>query len=66
MLIAQIIEFHLRRPGPPCRTCTPITVKFMTKQKSLSKENLRVDYYSELKYCRRQCALLYLRGPGAT
>ena len=34
----------------------------MTKQKSL-KENLRVDYYLLLKYCRRQCALLTLHGP---
>ena len=25
MLIEQIIEFELRRPGPPGRTCAPIT-----------------------------------------
>ena len=25
-LIEQIIEFQLRVPGPPGRTCTPITV----------------------------------------
>ena len=29
----------------------------MTKQKSL-KENLRVDYYTRLKYCTRQCTSL--------
>ena len=25
MVIKQIIEFQLRGPGPPGRTCTPIT-----------------------------------------
>ena len=25
MLIKQIIEFQLRGPGPPGRTCTPMT-----------------------------------------
>ena len=25
MLIKQIIEFELKGPGPPGRTCTPIT-----------------------------------------
>ena len=33
MLIEQIIEFELREPGPPSRTC----IIFMTKQKSLTK-----------------------------
>ena len=38
MLIEQIIEFELRGPGPPGRTCTPTTGYFlMTKQKSLRK-----------------------------
>ena len=57
MLIEQIIEFQLRGPGPPGRTCTPITGKLHDKIKILN-ENLRVVYYLLLKYCRRQCALL--------
>ena len=57
MLVEQIIEFQLRRPGSPCRTCTRITGYFHDKTK-ISKENLRVDFYLLLKYCRRQCALL--------
>ena len=57
MLIEQIIEFQLRGPGPPGRTCTPTTGKLHDKTK-ISKENIRVDYYLLLKYCRRQCALL--------
>ena len=28
MLIEQIIEFELRGPGPPGRTCTPTTDYF--------------------------------------
>ena len=48
MLIEQIIEHQLRGPGPPGRTCTPITAYFHDKTK-VSKENLRVDYY--LGYC---------------
>ena len=37
MLIEKIIEFELRRPGPPCRICNATTVYFhdMTKQKFL-------------------------------
>ena len=57
MLIEQIIEFQLRWPAPPGRTCTPITGQLHDKAK-ISKENLRLDYYLLLKYCRRQCALL--------
>ena len=26
MFIEQIIEFEVRGPGPPCRTCTAITI----------------------------------------
>ena len=48
MLIEQIIEFKLRRPGPLNRTCTPTTGYFHVKTK-ISKENLRVDYLL-LKY----------------
>ena len=38
MLIEQIIEFQLRGPGPPGRTCT-ISGKLHDKTK-ISKENL--------------------------
>ena len=44
MLIEQIIEFEWRGPGPPNRTCTPITANFHNETK-LSKKNLRVDYF---------------------
>ena len=44
MLILLIIEFELRGPGPPGRTCTSTTVYFYNKTK-LYEENLRVDYY---------------------
>ena len=39
MLIEQIIEFELRGPRPPGRTCIPTTGYFilMTKQNSLRK-----------------------------
>ena len=39
MLIKQIIEFELRGPEPPGRTCTPITGYFTDKTKIL-KESL--------------------------
>ena len=52
MLIEQI--FELRGPG---HTCTPSTGYFHDKTK-MSKENLRVNYYLLLKYCRRQCTVL--------
>ena len=57
MLIKQVIAFQLREPGPPGRTCTPITGLLHDKTKIL-KENLRADYYLLLKYCRTQYALL--------
>ena len=57
MLVKQDIKFELRGPGSPGRTCTPITGYFHEKTK-ISEENLRVDYYLLLKYCRRQCSLL--------
>ena len=56
MLIEQIIEFQLRGSGPPGRTCTPIAGELHDKTK-ISKENVLVDYYLLLKFCRRQCAL---------
>ena len=52
MLIKQNIEFELRDPGPPGRTCTPI-IGYLHEKTKISKENLRVDYYLLLKYCRR-------------
>ena len=57
MLIEQNIEFQLRDLEPLAVHVLLSLVNFMTKEKSL-KENLRVDYYLLLKYCRRQCALL--------
>ena len=47
----------IKGDGPPDRTCTPITDYFHDKTK-ISDENFLVDYYLQLKYCRRQCALL--------
>ena len=55
MLIEQIIELQWRGPGPPGRTCTPVTGYFLDKTNNL-KENLAVNYYLLLKYCRRQFA----------
>ena len=57
MLNKQLIEFQMREPGPPGRTCTPITGSLHGKTKIL-KENLLADYCLLLKYCRRQCTLL--------
>ena len=39
MLIEQIIELQLKEPGPPGRTCAPITGYFHDKAK-ISTENL--------------------------
>ena len=62
MLIEQILKFKLKVGGSPDRTYTPITGYFHDKTK-ISKENLRVDCYLPLKYCRRQCAYFPLPGP---
>ena len=51
MLIEQI--FELRRPRSLGRRCTFITVCFHDKT-IISKENIRLDCYLLLKYCRRQ------------
>ena len=48
MLIEQIIEFKLRGPGLPGRTCTPKTDYFYDKTK-ISTANLSVEYYALLK-----------------
>ena len=37
MPIEKIVELELRGPGPPGRSCTPITVYFHDKTKSLRK-----------------------------
>ena len=38
MLIEQIVEFELRGPRPPSRTCPPKLVIFKTKQMSLKED----------------------------
>ena len=58
MLIERIIEFELRGPGTLGRTYTSITGYFHDKTK-ICKETVRVDYYLLLKYCRKQCTVLY-------
>ena len=57
MLIKQI--FELRGPGPPGRICTSITACFHDKT-IISKENIQLNCYLLLKYCRRRCTLLPL------
>ena len=57
MLIEQTFEW--RESEPPGHICTPITGCFHDKA-IISEENLREDYYSMLKYCGRQCAILSL------
>ena len=39
MLIEQIIEFELRGPRPPGRTCNPET-RYSSDKTKISKENL--------------------------
>ena len=51
--------FELRGPGLSGRTCTPTTGCFHDKP-IISKENIRLDCYLLLKYCTRQCTLLFL------
>ena len=60
MFIEQIIEFELRGPGPPGRTCNAKTGYFFGKTK-ISKENKSSSELlltSTYAYCKRQCALL--------
>ena len=52
MLIEQIIEFKLKRPGPFDRTCTPKTDYFHDKTK-IFNANLRMNYYSLLKMLQK-------------
>ena len=55
MLIEQI--FELKGPGPPGHLCTYMTGCFHDKT-IISKENIRLDCYLLLKYCKGQCTLL--------
>ena len=61
MLIEPIIEFELRDLDPLAVHALLQLVIFMKKTK-ISHENLPVDHYLLLKYCRRQCSLLPPRG----
>ena len=60
MLIEQIIEFEVKEPGPPGRTCTYTTGYFhdMIKQKSLRNIVEWIILLLLLKYCKRQSTLL--------
>ena len=51
-MIERIIELQLKGPEPSWRTCTSITGYFHDKIK-ISKENIRVDYYLQLKCSQR-------------
>ena len=55
-------SFKLRGPKPPDHICTSIAGCFQDKT-VISTENIRLDIYLLLKYCRRQCPLLSLPGP---
>ena len=52
MLIKQITEFELR--VTPSRICIFATDYFYDKTK-ISTEDLQMNYYLLLKYCRNQC-----------
>ena len=60
MFIEQICE--LRGPGPTGRICTPTTGCFHDKT-IIARENILLNCYLLLKYCRRQCTLFPLPGP---
>ena len=53
MLVEQF--FELRGPGPPGHTCTPITGCF--HDKTISKENIRLDLYLLLNKLQEACTL---------
>ena len=46
MLIEQIIEFEWRGPGPPIRTCTPITANFHNETKFSKKKSSSGLFFS--------------------
>ena len=54
MLVEQF--FELRGRGPPGHTCTPITGCF--HDKTISKENIRLDLYLLLNKLQEACTLL--------
>ena len=58
MFLEQTIKFEFGGLVPISCISTPATGYFYDKTK-IFKENLRVDYYLLLKYCSRQCALLF-------
>ena len=62
--IPIFIVFGLNRPGIEPVSTASVADALSTRPLigCKSKENLRVDYYLLLKYCRRQCALLPLHG----
>ena len=64
MLIEQITEFELRDPGLPGHTCCTPKTDYVYDNTKISNEDLRLNYYLLLKYCRRQCTLLPSSLPG--
>ena len=51
----KLLNLHLRQPGSPGPTCTPITgCGYFHDKTKISQANRRVDYYLLLKYYRRQ------------
>ena len=61
MLVEQI--FELRGPEPPGDACTRITATGCFHDKTISKENIRLDCYLLLKYCRRHIPYFLRPGP---
>ena len=62
MLIEQIVEFQLRRPGLHGLTCTSISGYFYDKTK-ISKENLGVGFHLLLNVARDNAPYFPLSGP---
>ena len=58
VLIEQINKIELKVLGRFGCIYSPATGYFYDKTK-ISSEYLRVNYYLQLKYCRRQCTLLF-------
>ena len=50
MLMEQIIEFELRVPGPPGRTCTHENGYFHEEEKSSSRSSLIAKILQEAMY----------------
>ena len=62
MLIEQIVELQLREPGPPWPNMHFYNWLF-SRQKNISKENLRVGFHLLLKYCTDNAPYFRLPGP---